>query len=710
MPNTKSSLQQSDQEKCTKTYTTLLRLLDLSREHGEKLLARGFSAEEIKKNGYKTFPIKRRELVSRLIEKVGAEGLEGVPGFWRKENGEWDLAGKSGTCIPVRDETGQIISIKIRVDKPSTPSRKYLLLSSNPKPDPKTGEIKYIAGTSAKIALHYPLGRSKTTKVLRITEGEIKADIASSLTEVYTISLPGVAAWRMALEAIRLLKPKKVLLAFDSDKDQSQSTYDDPSGGPDDKFLVGRSVASLYLSAKEAGFDVGIEDWPAEAGKGIDDVLMNGATDQIRILTEEEAEDFSNAMLIAGIPKGWVYVIGVKRFYHTESFIELDKEQFADMFCHEEKGNPAMNALRNPAMPKVDLPIYFPNRETFFSEGGRRLFNTWRKGDLQPQEGDIEPFLKHCEYILPDKFERDVLLDWLAYNVQCPGKKILWAMLLQGQAGTGKSYFGTLMRWLLGENNVSCPTNDVIHEPYTAWQKSCQLVVIEEIMARGRLELMNKLKPIITQDITIVREMFKPAYTQPNVFNLLMFTNHEDAIIIDNQDRRYCVLFSPAVPIEHAYYADLWDWTKAHKGEILDFMLKRDLSAFQPLAHAPMTEGKRTLIRESMPAIQAWIQESIESESWPFMGDLVSTTHLMQCLPGNIKWVSPQAIGKALKACGCQQIRQVKLKAGNSVRIWSVRRHEIWQGAENETLAEDYERWSMANEPGGNPMYEARPM
>jgi len=708
-------------------YSFLLAKLDLTEDHRQALVSRGLSPKEITNLNYRTFPTKRRELVGQLIHEFGRNTLLdlGVPGLWLNEVGELELAGKCGIAIPVRDINGQIQSIKIRVDKPSSASSKYLLLSSNPSPDKKTGAIKYPSGTSAKATLHFPLERpASNKKVLRITEGELKADIATSLTDVLTISIPGVGLWRLALDAIKALRPERVLLAFDSDKAQGTNAAYDKAGegedfsldAPKEQFLVGKAVASLYLVLKaEAAAlgikELGIEDWPEATGKGIDDVLVQGESDKIRVMEGEAADAFAQVMLADNMPEGWVYVVGVKRFYHCQSLLELDKEQYADRYLHTEKGNPASNALRNPALPKVDMPIYMPNREMMYEEDGRKFFNVWRCGTLKPQEGDVAPFLQHAEYVIPDAEERRVFLDWLAFNVQFPGKKILWSMLLKGEPGTGKSYFGTLMRWLLGETNVSCPTNELIHEIYTQWAKSCQLIVIEEIMARGRLELMNKLKPMITQPTVIIREMNKPAYEQPNVFNLLMFTNHEDALLIDRQDRRYCVLFSPAKAREHAYYAALWDWTRDHKAAILDHLLKRDLSAFQPLAHAPMTAAKGELIAEGLTDVQAWVEEGVAEETWPFAGDLVGVNHLVECAPRNLRNASRQTVARALKNIGAKKLESpTRLKSGGQVRLWTIRRHEVWMSAEAATVAAEYERWSAANEPGGNPMMEARPM
>ena len=683
------------------TYAFLINILQIDEQHRKKLHARGLSDEQIDLLQYKTHPIRR----SGIVEKCAAQvSLEGVPGFWKNSNGKWQLAGKSGLMIPVRNFDGSIESLKIRADDRESVG-KYLQLSSNPKPN-KDGDVKYPNGAAATISVHFPIV-GKRGETIRITEGELKADIATLMSDVYTISIPGIAMWQWAIKAVEELKPKKILLAFDSDKNKEFSTSTSPETKP---FAVAKALANLHLSLREKGYNVAIEDWSPEIGKGIDDVLMAGLSDQITEMSDEKAQEFITQALKDDMPMNWVYVIGTKRFFDFSTHQELDKEQFSDKFAADfKKGKASDKVIRNPGFPKVDLPTYEPGLQPIIEKNSLRYFNLWRPCTLKPECGDVGPFIKHCEYILPDKSEREIMYDFLAHNIQNPGSKIHWALLLQGVQGTGKSYFGEVMRKCLGQHNVSNPSNEAIHEAFTGWQKSCQLVVIEELMARGRLELMNKLKPMITQTIAVIREMYKPPYEQPNKFNLLMFTNHEDAIIVDETDRRYCVLYSDAKPLEAEYYTNLWLWTERHAGRILHWLNERDISQFHPKGHAPMTEGKRKLIKESAPPLLAWIKESIETQTWPMQGDIVAANHLADCLPNHLRGTHPSAISKALKQAGARPLKQVRLSTGNYARLVSIRRHEMVNSASDETLVAQYEQWSMSREPGGNPLLESKP-
>jgi len=411
--------------------------------------------------------------------------------------------------------------------------------------------------------------------------------------------------------------------------------------------------------------------------------------------------------------KGWVHIVETKSFINCETFIELDKEAFNNRCADEFMKLPSLVVLRDPKFPKYDHQTYRPDKPATFEEKGRTYFNTYRpETDVVPVEADVKPFLDHTAYLIPDETERDIFLDWLALQVQCPGRKILWAMLVQGGQGIGKSYFREVMSVLLGEHNVSCPSNSAVHEEWTAWAKRCQLVVIDEFMTRRQLkmELVNKLQPMITEPYVSIREMYRVPYNQPNRFNLLMFTNYMDALPLDDDDRRYCIIYSKAAKKKEAYYRKLWDWTRAHYGELLYYFQHRKIQ-IHPLSRAPETQWKKQLIQYSSP-LTDWIITNIEDHAWPFSCDIVGVRHLVGCLPACLK-PNLQNVGRALKAAGAKPVGtsdSIPLTSGEFARCHSVRNHDLWADKSNAEIAQEYERWSMSQEPGGNPIKDSKPM
>ena len=110
------TLEQAPDEVKHKTYTMLLNQLTLTEPHKEGLLKRGFTEQQIEKNGYKSTPVFGFRSLARRLLKMGCV-LEGVPGFYEEESGEWSIhftAKSSGFLVPVRNIEGFIVGMQIR--------------------------------------------------------------------------------------------------------------------------------------------------------------------------------------------------------------------------------------------------------------------------------------------------------------------------------------------------------------------------------------------------------------------------------------------------------------------------------------------------------------------------------------------------------------------------------------------------------------------
>lgn len=381
----------------------------------------------------------------------------------------------------------------------------------------------------------------------------------------------------------------------------------------------------------------------------------------------------------------WVFVTGIKRFVHVGKLIEWDKEQFdaehAPMF---NRGKPSEHVLKNPAFRRVTDATYWPEQPVFVTEKGRSKLNYWRQHDLTSAPGAVDPFLDHLRYLYPDPEESNILLRYLAHQVQRPGEKVHWAVLLVGDPGVGKSYFAEVMRRVLGPNNVKMVANETLHETFTGWQRNTQLIVVEELMARERLELMDKLKPMITESWCQIREMYRPPYDQPNRFNFLFFSNHDNALILDAKDRRYCVLKTEAEPRPHRYYSELFDWTRRNAGALLWHLKNEvDLSEFLPKAHAPMSNGKRQMILDTMPDLDRFIHSMVESREKPFDWNLQKISDLAGILPEYGFRVNANRISESFKRLGYLWLGRVKMpnQEGDvqKVNLWAVREFDLYK-------------------------------
>lgn len=118
------------------TYEMMLSMLVLSSKHKEDLLERGISEDHIDKFEYRSTPIFGYD---RIVDALAGAGcvIEGIPGFYRKNNKQWTMNFKSacsGILIPVRTLSGMIQGFQIRLDRPFVDEKgkktKYIWFSS----------------------------------------------------------------------------------------------------------------------------------------------------------------------------------------------------------------------------------------------------------------------------------------------------------------------------------------------------------------------------------------------------------------------------------------------------------------------------------------------------------------------------------------------------------------------------------------------------
>jgi len=245
-------------EEINKTYTELINLLTLSSVHKENLLKRGLSSEEIERAQYRTTPVVGlKRIISALLEK-GCK-IAGVPGFYIDCDGEWtiDIRG-NGIMIPIRDDVGNIQGIQVRKDKGE---KKYYWFTS----------IKKIYGSSAESCMHFVNMNLLKNNEIFLTEGGLKADIASNLSQRAFMAIPGSSCYKLIEQNIELLRwygVKVIVNAMDMDRYTNDA--------------VRKNVEKIKKIIEDNGFKLINLKWN-ERFKGIDDYLLSKKIERQRI-------------------------------------------------------------------------------------------------------------------------------------------------------------------------------------------------------------------------------------------------------------------------------------------------------------------------------------------------------------------------------------------------------------------------------------------
>lgn len=260
-------------------YRAFLRLLKLSASHREALIARGLTEEDIDRIQFRSTPLFGREALAAKLVSSGYD-LSGIPGFFLDEQKHWSIyCPDAGYFVPICNHDGHILSMQIRLNKPTTDKNKYRFFSSSR--DTLSG------GTYAASMPHVEMCSEKP-KYLYVTEGAIKAHVAHSLyrrltdkDDIIFVAIPGVdnqAPLQDIMDWLVQFEIEQVVEFFDLDKYTKASVV---KALANLEALLKRCMAKWYEQKKEL-YDSGTIKRPTYTsfprakyrGKGVDDHLL----------------------------------------------------------------------------------------------------------------------------------------------------------------------------------------------------------------------------------------------------------------------------------------------------------------------------------------------------------------------------------------------------------------------------------------------------
>ncbi len=258
---------------------------------------------------------------------------------------------------------------------------------------------------------------------------------------------------------------------------------------------------------------------------------------------------------------------------------------------------------------------------------------------VKVSEGPVDPFLGFLQRMLPDQRDRNILLNWSATIVQNPGKKLQWAVVLQGTEGNGKTLFLHFLAHAVGMNVTHFPNPEELNEKFNTYLEGNLLIGVEEIHMEGRRDMLDRLKKYITNARIEVRAMRENKRMTDNLTNWLFLTNYQDAVVKSRNDRRYAIFFTAQQTaddlvrdgMDGRYFPDLWDWARGGGFAAVAGWLRRFnvVAEFDPLGvchRAPETSSTGAAITASMGSLEAELLDAIEAERVGFRGDWVSSS------------------------------------------------------------------------------------
>jgi hypothetical protein len=411
----------------------------------------------------------------------------------------------------------------------------------------------------------------------------------------------------------------------------------------------------------------------------------------------------------------YVYSIGQDRFYDLTTGDPLTANGFNACNTHvAQYGRSGVQSaaaifMNTPKARKVATVTYRPGSPAIVQEevNGtvRPAVNLWRPSTLKPADtatdGECKPWLDHVSMLFgePGEPAREHILNYMAFILQFPGVKINHApVILSPMHGVGKDTMFVPFVAALGHHNVSTVGPDELFAPFNPWIEK-QFIVVNEVMNFHKKEMTNKIKPLLADPPHFLQVNRKniPQYVIPNIPNVLMYTNYDDAIAIDEEDRRVWVhrcLTDEARGKD--YFQPLYNWyASGGSALVARWLLSRDLKDFSPKDRPAMTEAKLDMIEGGTPAPVRWLAQQFEEGS-PFHGrKIVAAFELVD--HARSAFDAPSSVSEKVRdSHAVSALRRVdfhstadkcRLSNGKIVRLWTAQKHAFPSGATGAMLS-----------------------
>ncbi len=357
----------------------------------------------------------------------------------------------------------------------------------------------------------------------------------------------------------------------------------------------------------------------------------------------------------------WVYVNSLSAFVNKETLTVHKTESFNlqnGINVPASFGGSKLRAITyisdNNFIEKVEARVYLPMIPDLICEiNGSKVLNIFNPktipiaAESYTKEGitAIELIKKHLLFIFGTEDNASIMLNWLAHNVQFPGVKILYSPIIQGIEGIGKSFFGELLRSVLGDTNVGTVSSTQIISDFNGWAQGKIVNIVEEIRVKGqnRYEAVNAIKPLITDRMIQINEKNVKPYVTPNTINYLFHTNFKDAVPLGDDDRRWWVIFAAIQNLKDlrkyvgqdkdTYFPLLFNSMRDNCLEVRKWLLEHKIpKEFMEMKQAPMTDFKELMIATEETGFEGLqeLKELIKKGGQYFNDDCISSSDLFE--------------------------------------------------------------------------------
>lgn len=224
--------------------------------------------------------------------------------------------------------------------------------------------------------------------------------------------------------------------------------------------------------------------------------------------------------------------------------------------------------------------VFYNNNPMYFN-----YWNGWYAETPSDETSNLDAVLTHLRGIICNNNEDmyQYMLNWFAYLLQNPGKKVKTAICVQGHEGTGKSIF---FEWFgshvigMKHSLLNASAANLVSK-FNIMFENKTYVIVNEIAEKGSAyKYSDKFKTLITDGTQVFERKFEDSREKRDYTNLVLITNNRLPVKITMGDRRYaCVKTSSDKVKDFNYFGKLdraLNHATAH--EFWKLLIKRDVT------------------------------------------------------------------------------------------------------------------------------------
>ena len=273
---------------------------------------------------------------------------------------------------------------------------------------------------------------------------------------------------------------------------------------------------------------------------------------------------------------------------------------------------------------------YDPEKPFFFQDGDHP--DLWWVNECylpffkKNGQGDLTVFYDHMAYLFPVERERDWFISWIAFNLQKPHLRCKVTPLHVSVAhGTGRGWIVELMGRLLGDWNctktkMEALAGEGIEGAYQDYMDKSLFCAIEEVReGRQRYAVSDKIRDKIESRSLSINVKYGGKSTKRVFTNFFLMTNHPDALVLTEEDRRINVFAGPQKVKDRQYYMRLYQWLETEGVDALyQHLVQRDLTAFD-WTYCFDTAARRRMIQGNRSETETLFHELLADLPFPAM-------------------------------------------------------------------------------------------